>query len=132
MFTPTQWHTAADKEKFVTRFKAFVKSGFKPTIFTKAFYQRMSMMRGHIAHYDQGGFYDAQFSAPTLRADFLRHWANGPIYGNPTWTWSDVEHALATWLQEHPEYERKERTTAQSQLEQAERQQLAYLTQKYA
>jgi hypothetical protein len=132
MLTPTQWNTVEDKEKFIAKFKGFVKADFKESHFTKEFYNRMSMMRGHIAHYDRGGFYDAQFSTSERRADFLQHWASGHTNGDPAWTWSDVERVLADWLQEHPEHERKQRAQHNNIIEDIERRELARLNAKYA
>ena len=101
-------------------------------MFSKGFYTRMSMMRGHIAHYDRGGFYNAQFSTSERRADFLQHWATAPVYGNPAYTWSDVERVLAAWLQEHPEHEHQQRATHDALIEDIERRELARLKVKYA
>ena len=132
MFTATQWNTAEDKEKFVKHFKQFVKKGFPESMFSKGFYNRVSMMRGHITHYNQSGFYDVQFSTSERRADFLQKWAAAPVYGDPEWTWSDVEQVLAVWLQEHPEHEQKQRATHDALIEDIERRELARLTVKYA
>jgi hypothetical protein len=131
-YTATKFDTAENKGKFEKQFKRFVERGFSQTLFTKSFYQRISNMRGHIAHYDRSGFWNAQFSTPECRADFLRHWTNSPIYGNPEYTWSDVECVLAAWLKEHPEYEQRERKAHSDGIEQIERDELARLTTKYA
>lgn len=132
MLKATKWNTAGDKEKFVKHFKNFVEQGFPEKIFTKEFYNRISMMRGHIAHYDRGGFYNAQFGTSERRADFLQHWAESPAYGDPEWTWSDAERVLAEWLQEHPEHERQQRATHDALIEYIERKELTRLTAKYA
>jgi hypothetical protein len=128
---PTRWDTVANKEKFIAKFKGFVKSGFKESHFTKEFYKRMSMMRGHIAHYDRGGFYNAQFSNTQRQMAFLYHWTTAPVYGDPTWTWSDVEDILKTWLEDNPEYINILRARLQSAREQTERAELARLSAKY-
>ena len=130
-YTATQWNTAADKEKFTAQFKKFVERGFPESLFTKGFYNRMSMMRGHIAHYDRGGFFGAQFSTSEHRADFLNHWAGAAIYGDPAYTWSDVERVLSAWLQEHPEYEQRERNQHAAICEDIERKEFARLATKY-
>ena len=131
MFIATQWATAADKEKFVAAFKRFVQRGFPPSAFTKKMYQQMSMMRGHIAEYNQLGFYNVWFRAPASRAEFLNRWARSPVYGDPSHTWSDVERAIAFWLCEHPEYERSEVNAHVASGEVAERAELARLKAKY-
>jgi hypothetical protein len=131
-YTATQWNTAADKEKFVKQFKAFVTKDFPETAFNKQFYNRMSMMRGHIAHYNQAGFYATWFDTSERRADFLRHWTVGVIYGDPAYTWSDVEKVLQAWLQEHQEYEEKQRQQHYAICEDIERKELRRLSAKYA
>ena len=131
-YTATQWNTAADKEKFVRQFKKFVERGFPESLFTKGFYNRMSMMRGHIAHYNQDGFFDAQFITSERRADFLHHWAFAPCYGDPEYTWSDVEAELSAWLQEHPEHEARERNQHAAIIEDIERKEFARLSAKYS
>ena len=95
MFTATQWNTAEDKAKFEKHFQKFVEKGFPESMFNKGFYNRMSMMNGHIAHYNQGGFYDAQFGTSERRADFLHDWTNSRAYGDPAFTWCDVEKAFS-------------------------------------
>lgn len=131
MYTPTEFNTAADKEAFEKRFKRFVQHEFQSSIFTHSFYNRMSMMKGHIAHYNQYGFYEAQFSTHEVRADFLRHWTDEPCYGNPAYTWSDVEKVLAQWLGEHPEFLKREMDAHHALVERAERAELARLSAKY-
>jgi hypothetical protein len=130
-YTATKFDTVENKEKFEKHFKRFVEKGFPETLFNKKFYTQMSNMRGHIAHYNQCGFYDAQFSTPERRADFLQHWTNDVVYGDPDYTWSDVERVLAAWLKEHPEYEQRERTAHSTSVEQAERAELKRLSAKY-
>lgn len=48
-------------------------------------------MFGHIAHFDIHGFWGAQFSTTQARLGFLRGIALYRCYGDPAWTWSDVE-----------------------------------------
>lgn len=90
----TQWSTIQDKEKFIKQFERFVKSGYKRTLFPKWFYQRLSCMFGFIAHFNQNGFYSEKFSTPQRIEDFktrIREWT---CYGDPTYTFSDVERIL--------------------------------------
>ena len=107
---PTQWNTVADKEKFIKHFKSFVQKGFTESMFNQSFYNRMSMMRGHIAHYNRGGFYETWFSTSEKRAGFLSTWTRQPCNGDPTFTWSDAERILADWIRDNPQYEEKEHT----------------------
>ena len=98
-FTPTEHSTSEDKAKFANQFVKFVTNGFKEKDFPKWFYNRLSMCRQHIAHYNQGGFYDVWFSSEFKQDDFMRHWALQDVYGDPKYTYSDVERVLQTWCQ---------------------------------
>jgi hypothetical protein len=100
-FTPTKFDTAEDKAKFANQFVKFVSSGFKQSNFTKAFYRRLSMTFGHIAHYNQYGFWDTFFTNVNDKVAFIEQSLNHPCYGDPAWTYSDVERALQTWLVEN-------------------------------
>jgi hypothetical protein len=50
-FVSTKFSTAADKADFGNAFLHFIESGWKETLFTKTFYNRLSNTFGHIAHY---------------------------------------------------------------------------------
>jgi len=50
-FVPTQFSTAADKADFGNTLLRFIEPEWKQTLFTKSFYNRLSMCFGHIAHY---------------------------------------------------------------------------------
>jgi uncharacterized membrane protein YagU involved in acid resistance len=91
MFTPTQFHSAQDKADFANKFIRFVESGFKKTLFTKKFYERLSNCFGHIAHYNQAGFYDTWFYSFDEQVAFLNNALTHPIYGDAAYTYSDVE-----------------------------------------
>ena len=99
-FTPTKWDTAEDKSKFANRFVKFVESGFKQSLFTKKFYNRLSNTFGHIAHYNQGGFWDTFFTSLPNKVAFIEQSVTYQCYGDPAWTYSDVERALQSWLME--------------------------------
>jgi hypothetical protein len=93
-FFPTEWSSAADKAAFGNTFLHFVESEWKQTLFTKGFYQRLSNCFGHIAHYDIHGFYGTWFTCDKDRLEFLRNASKWPCYGDPKFTFSDVEQAL--------------------------------------
>lgn len=97
-FVATKWDTVEDKEKFFAQFKKLVENGFRPSDFPQWFYTRLSMIFGHIAHYNQGGFYAEQFSNPNLQRQFLRSTLRWPCHGDPTFVYSDVELAIQKWL----------------------------------
>jgi hypothetical protein len=53
-FTPTKFSTTADKAEFGNHFLRFIVSEWAQPLFTKDFYQRLSMCFGNIAHYVEG------------------------------------------------------------------------------
>jgi len=55
-FVPTQFSTAADKADFGNTLLLFIESEWKQTLFTKSFYNRLSMCFGHIAHFNRPTF----------------------------------------------------------------------------
>ena len=93
-FTPTQWSTSQDKATFGNHFFRFIESEWKPTLFTRGFYNRLSNCFGHIAHYDLHGFYGTWFAEDAFRLNFLRHTLRFGCYGDPEYTFSDVERAI--------------------------------------
>lgn len=93
-FVATEWSTAEDKAQFGNTFVHFVKSDFNRKQFTKPFYRRLSMCFSHIAHNDIFGFYNTWFDRDVDRLGFLRHTLNHPCYGDPKFTFSDVERAI--------------------------------------
>ena len=95
-FTPSRFSAAEDKAKFANHFVRFVDSGFKRTLFHKWFYVRLSMCFGHIAHYNRHGFYGHFFEGHSSHETFMAH-LQRPIYGDPEYTYSDVERALAAY-----------------------------------
>jgi hypothetical protein len=53
-FVATEWNSAADKAAFGNTYLHFIESGWKRSLFTKGFYQRLSNCFSHIAHYVEG------------------------------------------------------------------------------
>jgi hypothetical protein len=100
-FTPTEFTTAEDKAKFANFFVRFVSEGFKKGLFQKQFYHRLSMTRGHIAHYNADGFYNTWFATTEDQQRFIDHWRNEPVFGDPAYTFSDVERELQSWIQQN-------------------------------
>lgn len=97
-FTPTKFDTAAGKERFYQHFIRFVESDFQEALFYNWFYRKLSMTFGHIAHYDKGGFYATFFSETEGKVRFLEATLQGGGYGDPAFTFSDVENALRAWV----------------------------------
>lgn len=96
-FTPTEFATAAQKARFANNFVQFVLSGFDRKKFPKWFYTRLSMTFGHIAHYNQEGFYATWFSATDKQRKFIDRLREWVAYGDPKYTFSDVERQLVHW-----------------------------------
>ena len=125
-FTPTKWDTAEDKAAFAKQFVRFVQSDFAVRHFTDKFHRRLSNTFGHIAHYNRGGFWDTFFTTTADKVRFLEQTLQHPCYGDPTWTYSDVERALQAWLQAHGTLDRYRQRLAE-ETEAAERAELARL-----
>lgn len=130
-FKPTKWDTADDKVAFAKQFVRFVQSDFAAKHFTERFYRRLSNTFGHIAHYNRGGFWDTFFTSTADKVQFLEQTLQHPCYGDPAWTYSDVERALQKWLQADGALERY-RHRLSEEIEAAERAELARLQRKYA
>jgi hypothetical protein len=126
----TSWEPAKRKAQFAKQFIRFVLSDFAHSQFTKAFYRRLAMTFGHIAHYDCYGFFDTFFTTTADKLRFLRHTMQWPCYGDPGFTYSDVERALQSWLLHSGVLAKYEQRVAQ-ETEAAEKQELARLQAKY-
>ena len=90
-FIPTRWSTAEEKARFSNALLHFVDSGFARNLFTDRLYDRLSNCFGHIAHYNSTGFYEEWFLSLTAQVRFLEHTLRFPCYGDPEFTFSDVE-----------------------------------------
>jgi len=93
-FMPTKFSTAQDKAEFGNAFLHFIESEWARTAFSKSFYHRLSMCFSHIAHYDASGFYETWFTSDADRLRFLRHTLAWPCWGDPEYTFCDVERAI--------------------------------------
>jgi hypothetical protein len=130
-FTPTKWDGAKEKARFAKQFVRFVKSDFNERQFTQAFYKRLSLTFGHIAHFNRHGFYETFFASTAGKVRFLWQTLRHPCWGDPTYTYSDVERALQSWLRQSGLLDHYERKLADEQVT-AERAELARLKAKYA
>lgn len=130
-FTPTKWDDAKAKARFAQNFIRFVESDFRERRFTQAFYKRLALTYGHIAHFNRHGFYETFFSSTAGKVRFLRQTLRHPCWGDPAFTYSDVERVLQAWLHQNGVLDRYERKVAEEQ-EAAERAELARLRAKYA
>jgi hypothetical protein len=93
-FVPTKFSTAQDKADFGNTFLHFIESEWARTAFSKSFYNRLSMCFGNIAHYNLATFYETWFTSDTDRLKFLRHSLAWPCWGDPGYTFCDVERAI--------------------------------------
>ena len=96
-FKTTQFSSAEDKAKFANNLVVFIESGFQDKKFSKAIYDRLMHLFGHIAHYNREGFFYEWFSRPRRQLDFLKRIAD-PAHYISFGDWSDVEQALAAWI----------------------------------
>lgn len=129
-FTATKFSDAEEKAKFAKQFIKFVQWDFSKKQFSKAFYQRLSMTFGHIAHYNQGGFFEEFFTTTEGKVRFLRQSLAHPCWGDPTFNYSDVERALQAWLRHYHVMEKYEQLLAE-EMEAEEKATLARLQAKY-
>ena len=130
-FMATQWDSAEQKQKFFQQFQRFVLSDFKRTIFPKWFYRQLSMTFGHIAHFDQDGFYATFFKSLSGKIHFLQQTVEWNMGGDPAYTYSDVERALKAWVLEVGLI-RAYCAKQEAVIEQEERATLSRLQAKYA
>ena len=97
-FIPTKWDTAEDKAWFGNSLLKFLAADCPLTGFTNRLYRRLSMTFGHIAHHDRLGFYQNFFEDNSGKIDFLRQTLRRPCYGDPHYTYSDLERAVIARL----------------------------------
>ena len=97
-FVPTHWDNAEQKAKFANALLTFVAQDFPRSKFHESFYRRLSNTFGHIAHYNSAGFYERFFLTPEDKLEFLEQCVTWACHGDPTYTYSDVERAVAARL----------------------------------
>lgn len=96
-FTGTKYWSAEDKARFANHFRKFVERGFPRELFHRWFYSQLMNTFGHIAHYDENGFYATFFTTPADISMFFRYTLEYGCY-NPDHR--DVERAIQNWLVE--------------------------------
>jgi hypothetical protein len=112
-FAPTAWEAAKKKARFAKTFIRFVEADFPRRQFTKAFYQRLALTFGHVAHCDRFCLYDKYFTSAGGKVRFLRQTLEWPCHGDPAFTYSDVERALQSWLLQNGVLEKYEQRLAE-------------------
>lgn len=93
-FVATEWSSPSDKEKFGNHLLRFIAEAYPRRLFTKVFYCRLSNCFGHIAHYSEHGFWDYYFTELAQQLAFLEDTIAYPCYGDPAFTFSDVERVI--------------------------------------
>jgi hypothetical protein len=129
-FTATKRDTAADKAWFANALCKFIAADFAQTLWSKRLYRRLSLCFGHIAHYSDAGFWGVLFTDTRGKLDFRDETMRYPCYGDPTYTYCDVERAIQARLQRSgivPAYQ----AMRVAEIETAERAALARLRAKY-
>jgi hypothetical protein len=72
------------------------------------------MCFSHIAHYDAAGFYATWFTTDADRLRFLRHTLAWPCWGDPEFTFCDVERAIQQEIRKRNYLARYELRTAEA------------------
>ena len=129
-FVPTQFSTAADKADFGNTLSHFLDGDCARDLFTRKFYNRLSMTFGHIAHCDIEGFYSTWFTRDRHRVGFIQKLLHWPCHGDPKFTFSDVEHAIQRVVRERDYLARYELRAAEA-LRAAEIREFQRLEAKY-
>jgi hypothetical protein len=129
-FKATKWDSAEVKAEFANKLCKFIAADFKETLFTKALYSRLSNTFGHIAHYDLRGFYGTFFLDLSAKVEFLEQTLQWPCWGDPEYTYSDVERAVQVRLRKS-ELLTAYRALRIAAIERAERETLHRLSAKY-
>jgi hypothetical protein len=93
-FVATKWNTAEDKAKFASALMKFIANEFPRPAFSKGLYQRLSNTFGHIANYNRDQFYSVFFERDADKVVFFDQTLRWPCYGDPTYTFCDVERAI--------------------------------------
>ena len=93
-FTATKFDTAEEKTKVGNHLLRFIAEDYPRALWTKAFYNRLSMIFSNIAHYDSNGFWETWFTTTAEQIEFLQNIVRHPCWGDPAFTYSDVEQVV--------------------------------------
>jgi hypothetical protein len=103
-FKATQFDTAAEKAKFANHLANFLLQGCPRSMYSKWFYKHLSLhFNGHIAEYNAEGFWSVWFSNHAKRMAFVQRMAEHGCYGDPAYTFCDVERAMQQWYNRNAE-----------------------------
>jgi hypothetical protein len=99
-FTPTKFSTAEEKAWFGNTLLKFLAGDCPLTGLTERLYRRLSMTFGYIAHCDRLGFYQTFFEDDSGKIDFLHQTLRWPCFGDPHYTYRDLERAVIRRLKD--------------------------------
>jgi hypothetical protein len=108
----------------------FMANDFPRTGFKKALCTRLSMTFGHIAHYNLPSYFSTFFEDETAKIDFIEQTLQWPCWGDPAFTFCDVERVIQTRLRSSGLLDLK-RAQLAAQTRQRERAQFERLKAKY-
>lgn len=129
-FVPTQWESTEQKARFAKQFIRFSQAAFAWQQFPHAFYLRLALTFGHIAHFNQHGFFEEFFSSTDGKVRFLKLTLAWSCPGEPSFTYCDVERALQSWLFQNGVLAKYEQRLSE-EIETAERAELNRLQAKW-
>jgi len=129
-FTPTKFSSVEDKVWFTNALLQFLAKDCPLSAFSNRFYSRLSNTFGHIAHYNRQQFYEEFFLDDVGKVAFVDQLLHWQFYGDPHYTYSDVEHVVAARIRT-TELLKIYRVRLKAQIENKERAQLARLKAKY-
>lgn len=105
VFRSTSFNTAVDKAKFFNRLTCFVSLEFPRAMYfarnNNTLYYHLHQHMGHIAHYNRGGFWSAQFEDTEKQIAFLKFHIEQSRHANMAhadFTWSDVQQKFGIWI----------------------------------
>jgi hypothetical protein len=93
-FKATKFDTTEVKAKFGNHLLRFIAEDYPKALWTKIFYNRLSMTFSNIAEYNIHGFWNTWFTTTSDQIEFLQNIAKYPCWGDPEFTYSDVEKAV--------------------------------------
>lgn len=93
-FVATKFDSAAAKADFGNQLLAFIAEDFPRKRFTLKFYCVLCQHFGMITHYDQHGFWAEFFTSTADKLRFLEEISSYPCWGDPAFTFSDLERAV--------------------------------------
>ena len=129
-FVPTGWEPVQAKADFANKLSLFIAADFKESLFTKGLYHRLHMTFGLIAHYNREGFFGTYFQDLSGKVQFLEDLLQWPCFGDPTFTYSDVEQAIRRRLRQC-DLLAAYRALQAAEIERQERETLRRLAAKY-